>query len=408
MNVLLVHPAGSFGGASKSIIEVQKFINSDIASFSVICPSGSALTHFSENGYRVKGLRHISQFDNTRFGFYRKLRWLIVLREFFYSFGFWKMVRSELLSNNYDVVHFNEVTLIPWAKVIRLWTDAPIVIHVRSLQRRYADDLRTRWLHRMLRDDVDHIIAIDETVRRTLPATLPVTIVHNSMRVDVTKIQVSGTRTRFRVAIIGVLLKLKGVYEFLEAARIVVQEMGYDIEFYIVGENARKLSGWKAAILKRLDLAHDVRGDIEDFIAKHSLQDHVVLTGFVEDVQSIYADLDVLCFPSHLNAAGRPVFEAAFFGVPSIVAVKDPPPDTIVDGETGICIDEPDARLLANAIEQLFNNREDLERMGENARELAHRNFDIKKNAEALLQVYKDAVSQRKGGDGPSNRLETI
>ena len=130
-------------------------------------------------------------------------------------------------------------------------------------------------------------------------------------------------------------------------------------------------------------------------MATHSLQNHIVVTGFVDDVQSIYADLDVLCFPSHLNAAGRPVFEAAFYGVPSIVAVKDPPPDTIVDGETGICIDKPDGRLIANAIERLFKNREELEFLGNNAKMLAHQNFDIKKNADALLQVYRNAISQR-------------
>lgn len=406
MKILYIHPSSVCGGASKSIAEISFELNSDLGQREIVYPAGSVQAQFVSAGFVVRPIGYIPQFDNTAYGYYRGFRWLIILREFLCLPTTYYRIRKIILSNNYYLIHLNEVTLIPWARFFRFWSQVPIVVHVRSLQRQSANDRRTRWLHQMLEKDADHVIAIDETVRRTLPATLPVTIVHNSMKVDVTKIQVSGTRTRFRVAIVGVLLKLKGVYEFLEAARIIVQEMGYDIEFYIVGENARQLSGWKVAILKRLDLAHDVRGDIEDFIAKHSLQNHVVLTGFVEDVQSIYADLDVLCFPSHLNAAGRPVFEAAFFGVPSIVAVKDPPPDTIVDGETGICIDEPDARLLATAIEQLFNNREDLKRLGENARALAHRNFDIEKNAEALLQVYKDAVSQRKGGDDASNRLK--
>ena len=219
-------------------------------------------------------------------------------------------------------------------------------------------------------------------------------IIHNSLHVVGGKSNEPVRRRRFRVAIVGVLLKLKGIYEFLEAARELVNDRGHDIEFYIVGENSRKLSGLKAEVLKRLDLAHDVRKDVEDFVIRHSLQDHVVLTGFLENVQSIYADIDILCFPSHLNAAGRPVFEAAFFGVPSIVAVKDPPPDTIIDGETGICIDEPDGRLLADAIERLFNNRDELEYLGANAQELAKKNFSIEKNSQALLQVYRDLVSK--------------
>src|SRR5690606_37681299 len=99
--------------------------------------------------------------------------------------------------------------------------------------------------------------------------------------------------------------------------------------------------------------------------------------------------LDVLCFPSYLNAAGRPVFEAAFFGVPSIVAVRDAPPDTILNGSTGVCIDTPDPIALADAIEFLYRHPEERLKMGENALNLAHNNFDIVRNANHLLMIYR-------------------
>jgi len=395
LRILIVHPSGAFGGASKSIIEFQNYLRNLSVTTDVLCVSGNVVGQFRSNGYLTNFSRHLSQFDNTRFGYYRGFRWLITLRELVFFPSSLKAIKGCINHGDYCVIHINEITLIPWVKLIRRWTNVPIIIHVRSLQRQGISDYRTRWLNSVLMHDVDKVIAIDDTVRRTLPKCLPVTVIHNSMKIEAQKNCGFKTRARFRIAIIGVLLKLKGIYEFLEAARILVRERGYDIEFYIVGENARELSGLKAAILKWLDLAHDVRSDTEAFVAAHSLQEHIVLTGFIENVQSIYADLDVLCFPSHLNAAGRPVFEAAFYGVPSIVAVKDPPPDTIIHGETGICIDEPDGRLIANAIERLFKNREELEFLGRNAKRLAHQNFDIKKNAEALLQVYKDAISKK-------------
>lgn len=394
MKILVLHPSGAFGGASKSIISAQVEVGDSIDSVTVICPLGSSVSRFSSNGYTVRPVVGISQFDNTRYGFYRKARWFILLRELYYFFGSYRIVKSEVVSNDFDLIHINEITLLPWARIIKRWTSAPVLMHVRSLQREVASDWRTRFSFRLLSRDVDAIIAIDETVRASLPRELPVTVIHNSLQVVDRKKGRESASGPFRVAIIGVLLKLKGVYEFLEAVRILVKERGLEIEFYIVGENARELSGWKARILKLLDLAHDVEDDIKRFIAVHSLEKNVVLTGFVEDVQNIYENLDVLCFPSHLNAAGRPVFEAAFFGVPSIVAVKDPPPDTIIDGETGICIDEPDGRLLADAIERLFNNRDELEYLGANAQELAKKNFSIEKNSQALLQVYRDLVSK--------------
>ena len=69
--------------------------------------------------------------------------------------------------------------------------------------------------------------------------------------------------------------------------------------------------------------------------------------------------MDVLCFPSHYDAPGRPIFEAAFFGVPSIVAVRNPRPDTLVDGETGLAIRPHDADELAEAITRLATHRAD-------------------------------------------------
>lgn len=60
------------------------------------------------------------------------------------------------------------------------------------------------------------------------------------------------------------------------------------------------------------------------------------LLGFVGDVRALYPKLDVLCFPSHLNAAGPSRFEAAFYGVPSVVAIDKPLPDAVLHGITGL------------------------------------------------------------------------
>lgn len=101
----------------------------------------------------------------------------------------------------------------------------------------------------------------------------------------------------------------------------------------------------------------------------------------------------MLCFPSHLNAAGRPVFEAAFFKVPSIVAMQNPRADTMIDGETGICIAPKDAQALARAIEYFYARPEEVRRMGEAAYRLALRDFDTKKNACRMLAIYQQCRS---------------
>lgn len=390
MEILFVHPAGAFGGASKSLIELYKALSSRSVNGAVICPVGNAGLEFSEAGLEVCQVKGLSQWDNTRYGYYRGYRWLILLRELLLLPGTWLTLRRVLAAKQFDIIHLNEATLLPWARIIRRYSGAPIVVHVRSLQRGNAGDWRTRWFNRALVRDTNKIIAIDETVRRTLPLNAPVAVIHNGF--SVTASDNKGAQDVLRVGIVGVLLKLKGVYEFVEAARILLKERKLKIQFFIVGENARNLSGWKSKILKKLDFAHDVRGDLDAYIQAHDLQDQVHLTGFVKDVNEVYAKLDLLCFPSHLDAAGRPVFEAAFHGVPSVVAVRNPPLDTIVNGETGICIDQPDSVQLADAIERLYSDRVELSRLGRNARCLAESNFDIQRNAEKLLDAYAELL----------------
>ena len=112
------------------------------------------------------------------------------------------------------------------------------------------------------------------------------------------------------------------------------------------------------------------------------------LLGFVDDVHKMYSQIDVLCFPSHLNAAGRPVFEAALYGVPSIVAVDKPMPDAIVDGVTGLAIEKSEPALIANAIQRLVEDRELREKLGKQSRQWALENFDIEKSACHLYKIY--------------------
>ena len=400
IRVLYIHPAASFGGASKSLIELWAVLRVNMVEGTVVCPAGTAAKSFSDAGLDVIETRGISQWDNTRYGFYRGIRWLVLLRELMLFPVAWWSIRKAIKKVDFDIVHFNEITLVPWAWIIRRWTDAKLVTHVRSLQRGPVADLRTRWINFTLASRIDLIIAIDETVRLTLPRDLDIAVVHNGMRIDSLsqgsdlKCEVLNEKA-LRVGIVGVLLKLKGVYEFVEAARFLLNERHLDIDFYIVGENARQVRGLTGWLLRFLDLARDVRAELEVLIDENQLSSRVHLLGFVDDVQQVYQQIDLLCFPSHLDAAGRPVFEAAFYGIPSIVAIKNPTDDTIVHAETGICISEPSSALIAESIEKLYYDREKIAYLGRKARQLARLNFDIEKNGKKVLGMYQGLANRK-------------
>ena len=127
---------------------------------------------------------------------------------------------------------------------------------------------------------------------------------------------------------------------------------------------------------------------------RHALRDRVHLVGFTAEIARAYRHMDVLCFPSHYDAPGRPIFEAAFFGVPSIVAVREPRADTLVHGETGLAIAPRSADQLAAAIERMATDRNATRRMGDAARQMAEHNFSVQRNASRLLGVYRQVTGQ--------------
>lgn len=398
LTVLYIHPSAAFGGASKSLCEMLQALPAERVRAVVICAPGTAEQQFRRAGAEVVLTRGVPKWDHTRYGFYRGLRWLLLMRELFYVMPVLRAIaRVRRQVGQIDLVHANDITVGWTGAVAARKLDAPLVVHVRSLQNQDDSLRRTRWQNHLLKHHQACLIAIDETVRRTIPALRDVTVIHNGLRVREkasTSDQVSGPRP-FRVAIIGVLLRLKGVFEFVEAAKLLV-ERGLDIEFWIVGENVRTLNGLQKKVLGALGFAEDVHANLQRQIAANGLQDRVKLKGFVEDVASVYRNIDVLCFPSHLDAAGRPVFEAAWFGVPSIVAVREPLPDTIANGVSGLCIEKPDARALADAIGKLYADPALRERLGAGARQLAETYFDQERNSLQVLDVYRRACERHR------------
>jgi glycosyltransferase involved in cell wall biosynthesis len=402
LRVLYVDGVGPFGGASRSLFEVVRALPPGTVKPLFLAADGSALEFYRQLTDEFVITRGLTRFDNTRYSHYRGVRWLVVLRELYHIPFMLRAVReAKRRWGAVDVIHANEITeIIPLLLVAKAF-GAPSLVHVRSMQRRDDQSWRSRWLRRQLREKVSGIIAIDENVRSTLPADVDVTVIHNSFtpakapnpdeafiaRLD--KLRPDALKVGF----IGNLHHGKGLMDLLEAAKILTDQ-GRDVEFIIIGGETRQDSGLKARLLRMLGLAQNVQEHLTQRIAELGVGDRFHLFGSTKDIQRVYERLDVLCFPSHFDAAGRPVFEAAYSGVPSIASISDPRPDTLDHGETGLAIPAKNPQKLAEAILHFADNRDEVRRMGENARQLAHRNFDPAANSRQLLSLYMKLASQ--------------
>jgi len=405
MKILYIHMTGAFAGGCRSLYEAVRALPEGEVQSLFVAPRGTVHDFFARIG-EVIDTRGMSQLDHTRYNYYRGLRWLVVLRELaFLPSTLLVLYRARRRWKTIDLIHVNEITgVLPWLIARRLFK-TPVVVHVRSVVRDDVGSLRTRWINSLLHDKADAIIAIDETVRGSLPLALAVDVIHNSFSLQAPKDADSSFADRlslkpgsFKVGFVGNLLRVKGIFELIEAARM-TREQGVDAEFIIVGSDAGRSDTLLSRLLNRLKLGQDVGSEVRAKIAEYGLEDRVHMAGFTADVAQAYACMDVLCFPSHYDAPGRPIFEAGFLNIPSIVAVRKPTSDTLVDGVTGLAVPPRDAEALASAIAALAADRGRAAKMGAAAHELAVSNFLPERNSRKLLALYKRVLAKAAGAE---------
>jgi len=390
-SVLFLHHYANFGGASKSLLElIRAFPPAEVVAH-VIVPRGRVSQLFSEHGIPVITTRRVALFDNTRYSYYRGVRWAILIREFAaLPWVILALMRARRLWTTIDIIHVNEITLLPTAILAKWIFRVPMVVHVRAVQST-RKTLRSRAVAKLLRKFSAAIIAIDQTVGESLPRGLPVHVVHNSLAIS-SRASQTGERGRpFTVAMVGTLQRAKGCLEFVQAAAI-CKDRGLKVRFLLVGESARKPKGILQSLLNAVKISQEIEPELRAYIAEKQLETYVELQGFRADIENVYQSIDAVCFPSYYDAPGRPIFEAAMFGLPSIAAISNPTPDTFVPGTTGLSIPAGDPVALADAIEKLSQNPTLCRSLGAEARRLALSNCDPIANAGRVLSIYRDVL----------------
>jgi len=391
MKILYIQHTSVLGGSSKSLLELIDNLPPDVTPH-VLCPKGPYSKLLQKKEIKIFTILGVPQFDNTRLGYYRGLRWLILLREFFYlPFFFFKII--SLRSEKYDVVHINDITQVFTLFLIRLFLTKNIIMHCRAMCSN-ENTIRTKVLNKIFNNYAKFVVPIDESVSSSLPYLRNKYIVHNGLsRENINKIDFK--RDKFTVCMVSNFQRYKGIMEFIDAANICINENKLDIDFVIYGASYQNNKSLKEKLFQMFGFRENMNDLIISKILDYDLIDKIILKGFVYSTDEIYNNLDLHVFPSHLNAVGRPVFEAAFYGVPSIVAIDEPFDDAIIDNKTGICIKEKDPLGLANAIEKLYHDRQLLAKMGEESHDLANKYYNSKKNTLEVYSLYKQIVKEK-------------
>jgi glycosyltransferase involved in cell wall biosynthesis len=156
----------------------------------------------------------------------------------------------------------------------------------------------------------------------------------------------------FKFLLIARIIRDKGVFEYIEAAKI-LQEKFNDIEFLVIGETEvnNRTSMTKKEILK---FDHD---RVIQYLGK------------TDNIIEQLAKVDCVVLPSYREGSPRSLMEASSMGVP-VIATNVPGCKDIVDHNvTGLLCKVRDSADLANKMEIMVNLSEvDRKKMGDKAR----------------------------------------
>ncbi|WP_299866575.1 glycosyltransferase family 4 protein [uncultured Hoeflea sp.] len=399
MNIMYLDSIGPKGGASRSLYEMTREI-SMVPGFDLYfcCTRGTANEYYMKVCKDIVTCKGMFKFDNTRYSYYRGVRWIVLLREILYvPANIYALFKAWRRFPDVDVIHSNEIIEIFTAVIAKKIFGAKLVIHVRSPQRSGVRSLRLTLVRYLLNRYADKVVAIDMNVASTLDGVNNVAVVNNSFSwVDDVYEPDPDAAAKFdeiesgrRVfGFVGNIHKSKGIVELIEACNIMKGRSG-NFHLAIIGGETIQLNGIVKNILNRFGLLQNFGDQIRENISKYSLEDRVQLMGQTDNIVSVYKRIDVICFASQLDTPGRPVFEAAFGGVPAILAASRTFPDTAVPGETCLVVDGANPAAIADAMQYFVENPDEVERMGRNARQLALANFDPKKNARKIIDIYE-------------------
>jgi len=179
----------------------------------------------------------------------------------------------------------------------------------------------------------------------------------------------------FNVLCVGSPRPHKGTHILLDAAKE-LNDLD-DLRIILVGDNLEKQP-------------------FIDQISNSGMANHIILTGFRNDVPAIAKACDILVLPS-LSKEGltRTVLESLSNGTPVVASANDGVVETIENGVNGYLVPIGDASAIAQKIRMLYQDSEHLKKLANNATSIIKDKMSHSKTSEKMEAYFKKMLTRK-------------
>ncbi len=169
------------------------------------------------------------------------------------------------------------------------------------------------------------------------------------------------------------LEKIYGIDVLIKAFKIVKEKLSdRSLKLLIVGEGTQ-------------------RNELERLVDKLTLRDRVLFIGRVnyDDIVAYHNRIDIFAMLSHMESFGVAALEASACQKPVVATNVGGIPEVVENEVTGFLIEPNNIIKAAKKIQKLIVNEDLRIEMGKKGREKVIRQYNLNKNVEHMLAVYK-------------------
>jgi L-malate glycosyltransferase len=298
------------------------------------------------------------------------------------SRGFFRLpaarkIRSLLHSGSFDLVHANEAHAVSAVWFAGAHKHVPFVISRRVgypigknplAQARYRAAARIMANSQWVADQA----AASGVAREKL------TVIYEGAEIPprFTPEQRAAARARWNIAAdtpllgcVGVLLPDKG-QDWLIRALAEIRRDAHSAKLLLAGDGP-------------------TRPQLESLARELHVADAVIFAGFVNDVENVYAALDVFLLPSFFEALNNSLLAAMAYEIPSISFNRGALGEIIEAGRSGLLVEAANTAALRGAVLKLMQDPQAARKMAEAGRLRIEQDFSARKMIESTLELYK-------------------
>lgn len=180
----------------------------------------------------------------------------------------------------------------------------------------------------------------------------------------------------FVILFLGRIAQNKGIFELIDAIKIINRNKKYDLKLLVVGP-----------------IASNDKKKYFEYINEKDLENHIFTVGPHKDVHKFYCLSDIFILPSHQEGLPLSMLEAMSVGLPCIVSRVGGVSEVITNGENGLLIEAKNSTDLMQKMTWCLENGDKLELLGHAASLTIREQFSMERMVERYIRVYRKILT---------------